>query len=45
MTSASWVDLAEFQQLYPALKLADELVVQGGEMLCAASSTTTGDEE
>jgi hypothetical protein len=37
--NASWVDMAEFQQLYPAFKLADELGVQGGEMLCATSST------
>jgi hypothetical protein len=28
--STSWVDIAEFRQLYPTFKLADKLVVQGG---------------
>jgi hypothetical protein len=30
VASASWVDLAEFQQLYPAFKFVNELVVQEG---------------
>jgi hypothetical protein len=34
--NATWVELAEFKQLYPSFKLANELVVQWGEMLCAA---------
>jgi hypothetical protein len=28
---ATWIELVKFKQLYPSLKLADELVVQGGE--------------
>jgi hypothetical protein len=40
--NASWVELTEFRQLYPTFKFADELVVQGGEMLCAVSSIAAG---
>jgi hypothetical protein len=33
--NATWVELAEFKQLYPSFKLADELVVQGGrDVMC-----------
>jgi hypothetical protein len=34
--NATWVQLADFKQFYPSFKLAEELVVKGGEMLCVA---------
>jgi hypothetical protein len=37
--AASWMDMEEFQRLYPSFKLADDLDVWGGGMLCVESST------
>jgi hypothetical protein len=32
--NATWVKLTEFKQLYPFFKLMDELVIQGGDVMC-----------
>jgi len=37
--SASWVPLHEFRRLFPSYQLADELLLQGGEMLWSAKYT------
>jgi hypothetical protein len=37
---ATWVPAEEFRTLYPSYQLEDELLLQGGEMSCAASSTS-----
>jgi hypothetical protein len=35
-SETAWVDLEDFVQQYPAFQLADELLLQGGAMLCTA---------
>jgi hypothetical protein len=39
---SKWVVLGAFQEAYPRFLLADELLLQGGEMSCSGSPTTTG---
>ena len=35
--SATWEDLDNFQDRYPSFHLEDELLLEGGEMLCGAA--------
>jgi len=35
--SATWEDLDSFQDRYPSFQLEDELLLEGGEMLCGAA--------
>jgi hypothetical protein len=37
-SEATWTPLDEFQRVYPTFQLADELLVQGGEMSCGEFS-------
>jgi hypothetical protein len=37
--TASWVDVDEFRSIYPSFDLADEFILQGGEMSCGTGST------
>jgi hypothetical protein len=37
--TASWVDVDEFRSIYPSFELADEFILQGGEMSCGTGST------
>jgi hypothetical protein len=40
--SATWEDLEDFQDRYPAFQLEDELLVEGGDMSCGAGTTAGG---
>ena len=40
-SSATWEDIDAFIEQHPTFQLEDELLLQGGEMSCGASSTAT----
>jgi hypothetical protein len=44
-SSASWEDLEQFQERYPAFQPEDELLLQGGVMLCGPKSTAGAREK